>query len=101
MGLGRNLKNKDFELAGPSIAWLQTALREMEALAEMPSPDYPCLTFLGTDEKIVDPDNIKQRMPNWSNGTLEIVESGKHEIMMETASMRDRFFAKTAQHFGL
>ncbi|MGB1235160.1 MAG: alpha/beta fold hydrolase [Planktomarina sp.] len=91
----------DFEMAGPSIAWLGTALREMKAVSKLPVPDIPSVTFLGTDEEIVDPDAIKARVAGWSNGSLEIVDDAKHEILMETPATRARFFTKVAEVFGL
>lgn len=94
-------QKKDFELVGPSIAWLGTALREMRTMAGLPSPKVPCLTFVGTDEDIVDPDAIGSRMAKWPDGQLDVIEGAKHEVMMEIAETRARFFAKTRAHFGL
>lgn len=90
----------DFALAGPSVAWLHGALREMRTLSKLPSPKVPCLTFVGTAEDIVDPARIGDRMARWGNGELVTVEGGKHEIIMETQARRDLFFGRTLAHMG-
>jgi len=79
----------ELKLGGPTLAWLGTALREMKRLASLPSPDVPCVTFLGTEESIVDPGRIKRRMANWPNGQLHIVQGGRHEMLVDKPEVRD------------
>jgi lysophospholipase len=86
-------------LGGPSLGWLYEASREMQKLSEMPSPDYPCLTFIGTGEKIVDPDRIKERMAHWPGGHLEVLQGGEHEVLVEIPETRNRVFDMIAAHF--
>ena len=80
----------DLALGGPSLHWLNESLREMRTLSLRPSPDIPCVTFLGTDEAIVDSDRIYDRMDRWPNGQLKMVEGGRHEILIERAPLRER-----------
>ena len=87
-------------LGGPSLSWLNAALTEMRNLRARPSPDIAALTFLGTDEAIVDPDAVRDRMRRWPNGTLEVIETGRHEMMMDAPEMRARVFDATAAHFA-
>ncbi|MDO6522489.1 alpha/beta hydrolase [Shimia thalassica] len=89
----------DLALGGPSMHWLHEALVEMRELSQMPAPDVPCLTFLGDSEQIVDPARIHKRMEGWSNGTLDIVKDGEHEVMMEVPETRDRVFTNAAAFF--
>ncbi|MCA0919611.1 alpha/beta fold hydrolase [Pseudooceanicola nanhaiensis] len=89
----------EMSLGGPSLHWLHESLREMQALARRPAPDVPCVTFLGTDEEIVDPARIVSRMGQWPGGRLEMVESGRHEVMMETPEVRARVFDTAAELF--
>ncbi len=89
----------DLAVAGPSVQWLYSALREMRDLARKPSPPVECVTFLGTAEDIVSPQAIKDRMAKWSGGTLEVVENARHEIMMETPATRARFYAAADAFF--
>ena len=79
----------DLALGGPSLHWLNESLREMRTLSLRPSPDVPCVTFLGTDEAIVDSDRIYDRMDRWPNGQLKMVEDCRHEILVERAPLRE------------
>jgi lysophospholipase len=86
-------------IGGPSMGWAYAALRECRALARLPSPAIPALCYLGTQEKIVDPLAIRQRMARWKNGVLHELEGAEHEIMMEEEAVRTRFFDQVAAHF--
>ncbi|RYI32790.1 MAG: alpha/beta hydrolase [Acetobacteraceae bacterium] len=86
----------DLALGGPSIGWLRHALAECAALAAMPAPKVPAICALGTAEKVVDVPPVHLRMASWSNGQLDLYPGAEHEIMMETAATRKRFFDRTA-----
>lgn len=90
----------DLCLGGPSMRWLSEALRDCKALAARPSPDMPCLTFLGSDESIVSPAAIHDRMGRWPRGRLEIVPTGRHEVLMDAPAMRNGVMDKMAAHFS-
>ena len=75
-------------LGGPSLNWVHEALRETLDLSRQPSPDLPCLTFLGTNERIVDPRRIKSRMARWPRGELVMVTGAEHEVLMEKPRTR-------------
>ena len=89
----------ELALAGPSMAWLFTALEECQALSLAPAPDYPALTALGTLEKVVDTAPIHLRMAGWRNGRLELFHGAEHEVPMESAAHRTRFFDLSAELF--
>ena len=89
----------DLGLGGPSLRWLNESLLDMRRMARMTSPRTPTVTFLGTAEVIVDPARIRDRMARWPGGTLEVVDGGKHETMMETPDIRTRFFDTAARLF--
>ncbi|SEN43438.1 lysophospholipase [Loktanella fryxellensis] len=89
----------DLALGGPSLRWLNESLRDMRRMARLDSPRLPAVTFLGTAEAIVDPARIRDRMARWPNGTLEIVDDGKHETMMERPAIRTRFFDTATRLF--
>ncbi len=78
----------DLTLGGPSMSWLYAALTETRALARLPAPSCPCVTFLGTDERIVDPRPIHKQMAGWETGELVIVEGSEHEVLMEVPQTR-------------
>lgn len=82
----------DLALGGPSMGWLHAALRECAALSARPSPALPCLTALGTAEKVVDTAPIHLRMAAWPGGRLDLYPGAEHEVMMEQPAHRVRFF---------
>ena len=86
-------------LGGPSLHWLHEALMETRALARKPSPDLPCLTIMGSDEEIVDVTRIRQRMAAWPNGRLEVIEGGRHEVMMDDPDTRAAVFDMMGNFF--
>lgn len=89
----------DLSLGGPSFAWVHAALVECRDMAQMASPAMPTRTFLGTNERIVDIPRIHDRMDRWTNGTLELVEGGEHEVLMDTPETRKAVFDSMAAHF--
>lgn len=92
-------KHPDLGLGGPSLRWLNTSLREMHRLSSAPSPRVPCLTYLGTQEAIVDPFRIRARMRDWPDGILRVIDGGKHEMLMDKPEMRTMIFDETAAFF--
>ncbi len=75
-------------LGGPSLGWLNEAMIECARLDPRPSPDTPCVTVLGTDEKIIDGGAVASRMQGWRNGRLLMIEGGRHETLMDTPDRR-------------
>lgn len=92
--------NPSLSLAGPSYAWLNAALRECRDMARLPSPKVPCLTYLGTNERIVDVARIHDRMDRWQGGHLELVPGGEHEVIMDVPETRKQVFDGLAAHFN-
>ena len=84
---------------GPSLHWLHEALNETRALSRRPSPDLPCLCFLGSEEQIVDTARIRDRMARWPGGELVMLEDGKHEVILETPSLRNALFDRSVALF--
>ncbi|MFQ6550047.1 alpha/beta hydrolase [Aestuariibius sp. 2305UL40-4] len=80
----------DLALGGPSLHWLNEALYEMRSLAALPSPSVPALTFVGSNERIVDVPRIHARMAAWPNGRLEVIDGGEHELLVERKDLRER-----------
>lgn len=90
----------DLALGGPSVTWLNRALEETGQLARMAPPAVPTLTFLGSDERIVDARRIHALMHRWPDGTLVEVPGGEHEIMMEVPAARAMFYDRCESHFA-
>lgn len=93
-------RQPELDLGGPSLRWLNQSLREMRSLASRPAPELPCLTFLGTQEAIVDPARIRARMANWPGGVLRVIEGGRHEMLMDSPQMRGMIYDETAAFFA-
>ncbi len=89
----------DLALGGPSLRWLNTSLREMHNLSLAPSPDLPCITFLGSDEAIVDPGRIQSRMRQWAGGALHTIAKGQHEMLMDAPRIRKTIIDQTTALF--
>lgn len=89
----------DLTLAGPSVNWLDEALRECAALTDLGAADIPTLVYMGALERIVDPDPVRQIMGNWPNGDLHMVPNAEHEIIMETPAIRRNYFDEMDQLF--
>lgn len=78
----------DLMIGGPTYRWLLEALQETAALDRMASPDLPTVTFLGTDERIVDASRIRARMARWPQGELVVAPNLRHEVLMEAPDIR-------------
>lgn len=86
-------------VGGPTLQWAREAFLECRRLRLSPSPTLPMLTFLGSDETVVDPDAIRARMARCPAGRLQTVVGAQHEILMETPAIRGRAFDMIAAHF--
>lgn len=89
----------ELAIGGPTLQWLREALRECRALRRMPSPDLPCLTVLGVEERIVDIAAIERRMARWPGARFDRVSGAEHELMMEAPAIRARFYDAVAALF--
>ncbi|MEM7597755.1 MAG: alpha/beta hydrolase [Pseudomonadota bacterium] len=89
----------ELKVGAPSLNWLYEALSETRHLAQRPSPDLPCMTIMGSEEAIVDQTRVKTRMTRWPGSTLHLEPGGRHELLMEDVTTRQRLTAMVAQHF--
>lgn len=90
----------DLELGGPSLDWVRLAVVECNVLHKMPSPLLPCLTLLGSNERIVDTARIHHRMTHWKGGSLTMVPGAEHEVLMEGPDVRDPLLQSIFSHFS-
>lgn len=89
----------ELTLAGPTYQWLSQALKEIKDLKKRPSPPVPCLTILGSDERIVDAASVTDRMARWPDSRLETFPRGRHEVLMDSTAMRARANQLIIDHF--
>lgn len=86
-------------LGGVTHDWLHTVLHECKRLEALPSPQVPALIAYGTRENIVSAGAIRKRAENWPGAELLTFQGGKHEPMMEIASIRREFLDALLSHF--
>lgn len=92
--------NPELVVAGFSYQWVYEAFKETESLEKIPSPSLPCLTIVGSDEDIVNPAGIENRMARWPKGELMLIPRGKHEVLMDSKAMRGPAIAAMADLFS-
>lgn len=93
------LAHPELTLGGPSLGWLKAALTECHALTLLHSPDLAVMTALGTAEKIIDVGPVHSRMAAWPKAHFSLYAGSEHEVMMERAAIRRRFFDEAATLF--
>lgn len=97
--LGHLAEVPGLTLSGPSLHWVAEAILECTALDALPSPDLPCYCGLGRLERIVHVPAVEARMARWPKGRLDHIAGAEHELMMETAATRRRFYDGCAATF--
>jgi lysophospholipase len=86
-------------LAGPSIGWVHAAHVETRDLARLASPDLPCLTLMGENERVVRQDAIRKRVAAWPGAELIEVPQGEHEVLMEGPEKLDPILSRIEDFF--
>ena len=92
-------KHPSLKVGGPSTRWVASALKETFKLSKLQSPKIPCITFLAEDERIVDPTRVYNRMKGWPNGILHVINSAKHEVLMEDINTQRYVIQKIVAFF--
>ncbi|MDF9304824.1 alpha/beta hydrolase [Tritonibacter mobilis] len=92
-------QHPELALGGPTVQWLSQAMLECADLRPRPSPDVPCVTFLGENEQIVATEAIHDRMARWPSGKLEMIPDAQHEILMEIPQTRRQTCDSLTEHF--
>lgn len=91
--------HSELALGGPTVIWLQEALKDTADLAARPAPDLPCVTFMGDNERIVDPKRIHARMASWPGSTLHLLPDTEHEVLMDDDETRGRIIDQICDTF--
>jgi lysophospholipase len=89
----------DLALGGPSLAWVNEAMRETRALRRLALPEVPALCAVGTRERIVSPAAIHTLAARWPTAEVEVYDGAEHEILMEGPALRGRFLDRAAALF--
>ncbi|TJZ93775.1 alpha/beta hydrolase [Paracoccus gahaiensis] len=90
----------DLTIGGATFDWVGKALNECTRLSRLPSPDLPMLVSLGSDERIVSPQAIRDRAARWPDADLLVIPGARHEILMETDELREPFYAAMLARFA-
>ncbi|MGR3198372.1 MAG: alpha/beta hydrolase [Paracoccus sp. (in: a-proteobacteria)] len=90
----------DLTIGGASFDWVSKALNECARLSRIPSPQTPMLVAVGTEEKVVSVQAIRDRASRWPGGDLLEVADTRHEVMMELPPARETFIAATLDRFA-
>lgn len=98
--MGRQVRGcPELALGGPSMRWLNAALREMRHLRHGPLPKTPTLVGLGLRERIVDPMAVRAVMARWKAAEFLLFDGAEHELVMEAPATRARFLAAATALF--
>lgn len=89
----------ELRLGAPSMRWLAAALREMQALDELPAPGVPALCGVGTGDKIISQDACRNRVGAWPTATLTEYDGALHELLIERPEVRDDFLTRVTALF--
>ena len=96
---GQLRSHPELSRGGPSFAWMHTALRECRRLSSERPPRIPLLAFLGTEERVVDPEAIRSVCARWTGAELEMIKGARHELLMETESVRTHVLDRASSFF--
>ncbi|TPE48322.1 alpha/beta hydrolase [Amaricoccus solimangrovi] len=89
-------EHPELGLGPPSVRWTSAAFREIAALRRLPSPSRPMLGFLGSDETVVDPADIRARFARTPDAELVPCPGARHEILMERPETQTLVWSRIA-----
>ena len=89
----------DLTLGGASFDWVGKALNECVRLSRIESPGLPALVSLGSQEKVVSPTAIRDRVARWPGAELMVIEGARHEVMMCRSERRTAFLSAALNMF--
>jgi len=80
------------QLAMPSLGWIAAAERRVAAIQSYPPFGAPALAFVGTEERVVSRDAVRDFAKASAAVFLEVA-GGRHEILIEAEPMRGQAWA--------
>ena len=94
-------KHPELGLGGPSVNWVDLALRECADLAKLSSPNIECLTIYAGEEEIVCNQSIEKILANWPSAQGVLVPGASHEVFLEVAEKRRIVWSEVDTFLGL
>ncbi|MBZ6377914.1 hypothetical protein B5C34_02475 [Pacificimonas flava] len=79
--------NPRLAAGGATWGWLRAAVRSMRKLRRpgvLERIDTPLLVFLGSEERVVDPDEVRAASTRLPRARLLDIEDGHHELFLDT-----------------
>ncbi|MFA3919386.1 alpha/beta hydrolase [Ruegeria hyattellae] len=86
-------------IGGPTIGWLQQALRETKYLAKQPAPITPSIAFGAEHDCLVELAAIEARMRSWSNGSYHLISDARHDLLRAGPDIRSFVLQKISGFF--
>ena len=86
------LRYPELKIGGPSSAWLNAALDELEFQMGNVPPITPALCFLGDEEEIIDNLAVREFCKKWDSCDLLCIPKAKHDLLMEKAMVLNSLF---------
>ncbi|HLY05389.1 MAG TPA: alpha/beta hydrolase, partial [Rhizomicrobium sp.] len=94
----------EIRLAGPTWRWLEAAYRSM---ARLEAPGFaetittPCLIFGAGRDRIVETEAVRDFARRLPNGRYVEISEAEHEILMESDSIRAKFWSEFDDFAGV
>ncbi len=92
-------RHPELALAGPTLRWFSEALKACDALERCALPRLPVRVFVGSRERIVSQQRIRQMAGRWPSADLTELGGAEHEVLMERPALRNRAIAETVALF--
>lgn len=94
----------DLALGSPTIGWLRAALRSCTMLSRPDYPKYVCvpmMLFAAGADRVVSTQAIEDFAVDLKSGGHILMPGSRHEILMETDAIRQRFWAAFDAYMGI
>lgn len=96
------LSNPDLQVGNPTFKWIHESLKSIHILENkeiLQKIEIPFFIACAKKEKLVDNSAIQKTAKALPNAKLLEIKNAKHEILMETDDVRDKFLKETLNLF--
>ena len=97
------LADPRLQVGNPTLGWVYESLKSIDILKtpqKLQKVIIPILLAYASDEKIIDNKSIKKLAGRLPNSHLLELQNARHEILMETDAVRNKFLNKTLEIFN-
>jgi lysophospholipase len=84
----------DLQIGGPSSAWVNAALDEIEVQMKNRPPSIPALCLIGEEEEIVETSAVKNFCNDWETCNLILIPKARHDLLMERQTILADLFVE-------